>query len=157
MANPKGNPENLTPVLTTEEAKKRGAAGGRKSGETRRKKRDARQSIGLLMNMAAQGTLDENLEKLGFDECDRTNMNALMARMFAKAISGDVSAFRALMDYGGFHPDQKLKDKERKAHIVAMEASKKETDISDFSAVFEENDAEDVQIYMPDNGRNDAR
>lgn len=80
-----------------------------------------------------------------------------MARMFAKAISGDVSAFRALMDYGGFHPDQKLKDKERKAHIVAMEASKKETDISDFSAVFEENDAEDVQIYMPDNGRNDAR
>ena len=32
VANARGNPENLKPVRTTDEAKKRGAAGGKKSG-----------------------------------------------------------------------------------------------------------------------------
>ena len=53
MANPKGNPQNLQPVRTKEEAKKRGAAGGKKSGASRRKKRDARQAIRYVLDMAS--------------------------------------------------------------------------------------------------------
>ena len=92
MANPKGNPQNLQPVRTKEEAKKRGAAGGKKSGASRRKKRDARQAIRYVLDMAATGKLDEKLEGLGFDEEDRTNMTGLTVAMMMRAASGDVSA-----------------------------------------------------------------
>ncbi|MCI8602267.1 MAG: hypothetical protein HFE45_11890 [Oscillospiraceae bacterium] len=155
MANPKGNLDNLQPVSSKEEAKKRGSAGGKKSGEARRRKRDARQAISLLLNMAASGKLEENLAQLGFDADDRTNMNALMARMFTKAMSGDVAAFKALMDYGGYHPDQKLKDRERRAHISAMEASAKDTGIAALGddAASDDESVEDTIIYLPENGR----
>lgn len=147
VANPKGAPENLNPVRTKEEAKKRGAAGGKKSGETRRRKRDAKQSISLLLDMPTQGNIDKNLMQLGFVEEDRTNMNALTARMFSKAMSGDVSAYKAIMDYGGHHPDQELRDKERKSRIKAIEES------GDFSNPDDDEDTEDVVIYLPSNGK----
>lgn len=152
MANPKGAPENLRPVRSKEEAKKRGAAGGKKSGETRRKKRDAKQAISLLLGMAAKDNLEKNLKQLGYDTEDLTNMNALMARMFTKAMSGDVAAFKALMDYGGFHPDQKLRDQEREARIRALD----DDGYPDTGGDLEEDDGEDVHIYLPDNGRDDV-
>ena len=152
MANARGNPENLKPVRTTDEAKKRGAAGGKKSGAARRRKRDAKQAISLLLDMAAKDNLDKNLKKLGFEEEDRTNMNALMARIFTKAMSGDVAAFKALMDYGGFHPDQKLKDKEKAARIKALEDGDLTPGGGDLS---DDEEGEDVVIYLPENGRDD--
>ncbi len=150
MANPKGNPQNLQPVRTTDEAKKRGAAGGKKSGAARRKKRDARQAIRYVLDMAATGKLDEKLEGLGFDEEDRTNMTGLTVAMMMRAASGDVSAYKALMDYGGFHPDQKLKDRESRARIAAMENGGGASGVDQEDGV-----GDDVLIYMPENGRDD--
>jgi len=151
VANPKGNPENLKPVRTKDEARKRGANGGKKSGEARRRKRDVKQSISLLLDMAANGAREEKLAEMGFAEEDRTNMNALIAGMYAKAISGDIAAFKALMDYGGFNPEQKMRDKERKARIKAMNSR------NEYFAVEPEDDnqGEDVLIYLPENGRDD--
>lgn len=150
MANPKGNPQNLKPVRTTEEARKRGAAGGVQSGKARRKKRDARQAIRYVLDMAATGKLDEKLEGLGFDEEDRTNMTGLTVAMMMRAASGDVSAYKALMDYGGFHPDQKLKDRESRARIAAMESGGGASGVDP-----DESGSDDVVIYMPENGRDD--
>ena len=150
MANPKGNPQNLQPVRTTDEAKKRGAAGGKKSGAARRKKRDARQAIRYVLDMAATGKLDEKLEGLGFDEEDRTNMTGLTVAMMMRAASGDVSAYKALMDYGGFHPDQKLKDRESRARSAAMENGGGASGVDQGDGV-----GDDVLIYMPENGRDD--
>ena len=150
MANPKGNPQNLKPVRTKEEAKKRGAAGGKKSGASRRKKRDARQAIRYVLDMAATGKLDEKLEGLGFDEEDRTNMTGLTVAMMMRAASGDVSAYKALMDYGGFHPDQKLKERESRARIAAMESGGGAPGVD-----AEEGSTDDVVIYVPENGRDD--
>lgn len=148
MANAKGNPENLKPVRTKDEAKKRGAAGGKKSGDSRRKKRDAKQAISLLLNMAAKENIEKNLKQLGYNAEDLTNMNALMARLFTKAMTGDVAAFKALMDYGGFHPDQELRDKERRARITALEDGGGYPDPDG-----DDEDKEDVIIYLPDNGK----
>lgn len=150
MANPNGNPQNLKPVRTTEEARKRGAAGGVQSGKVRRKKRDARQAIRYVLDMAATGKLDEKLEGLGFDEEDRTNMTGLTVAMMMRAASGDVSAYKALMDYGGFHPDQKLKERESRARIASMESGGGADGVDT-----EECATDDVVIYMPDNGRDD--
>lgn len=152
MANPKGNLGNLQPVRTKEEARKRGANGGKKSGEARRRKRDARQAISLLLDMAAQGNIEENLAVLGFEQEDRTNMNALAARMFQKAMTGDVAAFKVLMDYGGFNPDQKLRDKERKVRIKNMD--NRNVSLGDEQAQ-DDVQIEDVLIYLPENGRDD--
>ena len=123
MANPKGNPQNLKPVRTKKEAKKRGAAGGKKSGETRRKKRDVQQAIRWMFDAPAVGPLDLNLEKVGVEEEDRTNLTGIIVGLAMKAAQGDVTAFKALADYGGFHPDQKLKERESKARISSMEYS----------------------------------
>ena len=150
MANPKGNPQNLQPVRTTDEAKKRGAAGGKKSGAARRKKRDARQAIRYVLDMAATGKLDEKLEGLGFDEEDRTNMTGLTVAMMMRAASGDVSAYKALMDYGGFHPDQKLKERESRARIAAKKKGWGASVVDQGDGV-----GDDVLIYMPENGRDD--
>lgn len=147
MAKKGGSPENLDPVRTKEEARKRGANGGKKSGEARRKKRDAKQAISLLLEMAPMENIDENLEQMGFDEEDRTNMSAVMARMFQKAMTGDVMAFKALMDYGGFHPDQKNKNAESKQKIKSMKQTEHVAD--EFT---EEQDSEDVLIYVPEKG-----
>lgn len=148
MANAKGNIDNLKPVRTKEEAKKRGSVGGKKSGDSRRKKRDVRQAISLLLNMAAKENIEKNLKQLGYNVEDLTNMNALMARLFTKAMTGDVAAFKALMDYGGFHPDQELRDKERRTRIAALEVDGECPDQND-----DKKDAEDIVIYLPNNGK----
>ena len=58
--NPKQD-ANLKPFqkgeLTSEEAKKRGRAGGVKSGESRRAKRDAKSAIRYLLDLAAKGKI----------------------------------------------------------------------------------------------------
>lgn len=157
MANPKGNPENLKPVRTTDEAKKRGAAGGRASGAARRKKRDARSAISLLLNMAVRESLEENMEEMGFQEEDWTNMNAMWARIFTDAMSGDKAAQKMILDYGGFNPEFMLREKESKARIRAMkEESERRTMYGD-NVDGQRGDADDVQIYLPDNRRDDLK
>ncbi|MCI9507993.1 MAG: hypothetical protein HFF62_15765 [Oscillospiraceae bacterium] len=157
MANPKGNPENLKPVRTTDEAKKRGAAGGRASGAARRKKRDARSAISLLLNMAVRESLEENMEEMGFQEEDWTNMNAMWARIFTDAMSGDKAAQKMILDYGGFNPEFMLREKESKAKIRAMkEESERRTMYGD-NVDGQRGDADDIQIYLPDNRRDDLK
>lgn len=147
--NPKQD-ANLKPYkkgeLSSEEAKRRGKLGAVKSAEVRRAKRDAKSAIGYLLNLAAKGNLDKNLKDLGADEVERTNMQALQARIFTMAMSGNLEAYKALMEYGGFAPDQSLKDEERKARIKAIsEGSRSDTIVSSG----EDGEGGGVVIYMP--------
>lgn len=149
MANPKGAVENLRPVRSKEEAKKRGAAGGRKSGEVRRNKRDAKKAIDMVLNMGVTGKLADKLEELGIDPKDMTYLTAMTAVMALKASSGDVPAYRALMEYGGFNPELIRKENEsRERAAYAKELQDGSDGPSDTDGL-----AEDVQIYLPDNGR----
>lgn len=150
VAKPDGNIENLDIIRTKEEARKRGANGGRKSGEARRKKRDARNAIRLILDMAAQGRLEDNLKALGVEDNDLTNMVALQASVFTRAIAGDMNAYRLLMEYGGYNPDKKLKDEEHKARIKAIE---RDIAVNSPSGTGE---MDDVVVYLPDNGRDGA-
>ena len=79
--NPKQD-ANLKPIkkgdLTSEEAKRRGSNGGKKSGEARRAQRDLKATARYFASLAAKGTLEDNLQKLGVPKDDRTNMVALM-------------------------------------------------------------------------------
>ena len=147
MANPKGNPQNLKPVRTKKEAKKRGAAGGKKSGETRRKKRDVQQAIKWMFEAPAVIPLDNTLKSVGVDEEDRTNLTGIIVGMAIQAAKGDASAFRALCDYGGFNPDKKQSE----ARIRKMDESSYLP-----AGGSGDDDMDDVVVVLPDNGRGDG-
>lgn len=152
MANPKGNPENLHPVRTEEEAKIKGAAGGRASGVTRRRKRELQKAIQWMFDAPAIGPLDTNLKNVGIEERDRTNLTGILVGMAMKAARGDVAAFKALADYGGFNPDQKQRDRESEARIRHMDEGiyRPAVDGDD------DGESSDVVVVLPDNGRGDG-
>lgn len=103
--NPKQD-ANLKPYkkgdITSEEAKKRGRAGGVKSGESRRAKRDAKSAVRYLLDLAAKGKIADNLKELGFPANEQTNMAALQARLFTMAMGGNIDAYTTLMRMAGY-------------------------------------------------------
>lgn len=153
MANPNGNPQNLNPVRTKKEARKRGAAGGIKSGESRRAKRDIKQTIEMVLNMGTSGPLDDRLAAEGYKKQDRTNMTALAVGLVKKAQSGDVVAARAVMEFLGFATeDQQIIREERKARTEAFKAdAARKNDCPVYGTDREDcADVEDVHIYLPE-------
>ena len=91
------NEQNLKPgeyKLTVEEQKK----GGLASAEARRKKRDLRLALEML------------LEKDFTDKSGKTisGTEAVTAKLFEKAMKGDVRAFETLRDTVGQKPVEKL-------------------------------------------------
>ena len=166
MAKKGGAPENLDPVRTKEEAKKRGRNGGLKSGEARRQKRDAKNAMNLLLDMAAKGTIKSNLVELGFPTEDQTNMVALQARLFTMAMSGNLQAYDRVMKISGNDAEEnrkereslaadRRKDAESQARIEAMER-RDATPMAagGYGELDDENgETEDVIIFLPDNGR----
>jgi len=163
MAKKKGAPENLKPVRTKEEAKTRGRNGGIKSGEVRRAQRDAKSSVRYLLGLAAKGKLAENLKALDLPPEEQTNMAAVQARLFTMAMSGNLDAYVTLMKMGGYEPEEIRKERESLAADTRrnMEVqAKMEALGSDAGNVAinmaDEDDFNDVVIYLPDNGRDSA-
>lgn len=153
-------------MRTKEEARRRGRNGGIKSGEVRRKQRDAKNAINLLLNMAAKKNLDTNLQELGIDECDRTNMVALQARVFSMAMGGDLKAYETLMKYAGHDPEEnrkereslasdKRRDQETEARLTVLEHGDSMGKYAEGGDPLENEEREDVIIIMPNNGRDE--
>ena len=114
---PKQN-ANLKPIkkgeLSSEEAKRRGSNGGKKSGEVRREKRDARDAARYLLNLTAKGQMLENVKgNFNIAKDDKpTNMDVLMARLFVMAYSGNLEALEAYMKYAGMKPEENRNERE---------------------------------------------
>lgn len=158
------NPEFQSQVIrTTEQAKKKGSAGGKKSGEVRRenarRKRDGREAARFILELAATGQLAENLEKLGVDTEDQTNMAALQASLFTYAMRGDLNAYMALMKMAGYDPEENRKEREsvssdrrREAEMEAKVAALGQSpDGMRTSVNLKDEDGDnDVVIYMPE-------
>ena len=83
------NKQNLRPVRTKGEARRRGANGGKKSGESRRKRKALKEQLLLLLET---GNAQEEL----------------CTALFAKALSGDVRAFEVIRDTIGEKPVDKV-------------------------------------------------
>lgn len=80
--------------LTAEEASK----GGKKSAETRRAKRDLRKALEMLLE---KDFTDKKGNKISGTE-------AITAKLFEKAMKGDVRAFETLRDTVGQKPIDKV-------------------------------------------------
>lgn len=114
--NPKQD-ANLKPIksgdLSEEELKKRQSNGGKKSGEVRRQKRDARNAARYILNLAAKGDTLEQLKKLGANPKDGlTNMELLVARLFVQGISGNLEAIKQLLQIAGYDAEENRRERE---------------------------------------------
>lgn len=111
------NDENLIPMnrRTKSEQRKIATAGGKASGEARRKKRDMRKAAEMLLNMpvsSKQSTMKATLTALGIDEEDMDYSMGVMAAMLVQAANGNVNAAKFLRDTAGQNPAQQLQEKE---------------------------------------------
>ena len=91
------NEQNLKPSeykLSQEEAKK----GGIKSGETRRRKRDLKLAIQVLLETDIKGKNGEI----------KSGAEAIAIAQFQKALKGDTRAFEVLRDTAGQKPVEKV-------------------------------------------------
>lgn len=153
---------NLKPIkkgeLSSEEAKKRGRAGGIKSAESRRAKRDAKSAVRYLLDLAAKGKIADNLKELGFPANEQTNMAALQARLFTMAMGGNIDAYTTLMRMAGYEPEENRKEREsiaadrRREIELDAKVSALGSNPEGMSAsvnMSDEDGNNDVVIYMP--------
>lgn len=109
MANINGHKENLIPPRTKEEARLRGANGGKASGESRRKQKTMRETMKMLLSKKG---LSEEMKALlkddGVDLDELTHQVAVGRALIEKAESGDVSAYNAIRDIVGEKPADNL-------------------------------------------------
>ena len=99
------NEQNLKPIheLSTEEAKRRGRKGGKKSGEVRRKKRQMKDCMNLLLELPVAGTKDFNkLSRMGIPVEEIDNKMMLVVALFNRAVTlGDVAAVKEIRNIIG--------------------------------------------------------
>lgn len=118
------NEQNLIPIehLSKEEAKRRGSAGGKKSVESRRRKRDMKQVMCFLLEQPVNTSADYNLlveqgiDINSLDESFVNNMLVVNAALLAEAKQGNVKAIAQLREIirDNYFASEKLKlDKQR--------------------------------------------
>lgn len=146
-------------IRDSKTAKERGSKGGQRSQEVQRVKRDAQSSARFMLDLAAKGILDTNLQDLGYEENERTNMAALHARLLTMAMAGDLQAYIQLMKTAGYDTEELRKDRDLERRISETEArisSITNGDVAGISYAESTNDygdSYDTVIYVPDNGR----
>ena len=99
--------EDLRPVRTKEEAKERGAKGGKASGEARRAKKTLRELVELFGELGVNADTRKIMKKLGIPEELMTRKMQPVVALFNKANKGDVGAFNAIRDIIGEKPVDK--------------------------------------------------
>lgn len=100
--------EDLKPVQTKEEAKKRGRAGGIASGKARREKKLMRETLDILLSMPLKNGKYADVESIrNFAALKGKNINvqeAILIAQVQKAMKGDTKAAEYVRDTIGQKP-----------------------------------------------------
>lgn len=108
------NNENLQPIqkgqLSKEEARARGSAGGKKSGEVRRQRKQFKESLEMLLQMRVPEKTAKNLKTLlpKLKDKDLNCQNAILAGLMKAAMNGNVKAVELIRDIIGEKPVEKV-------------------------------------------------
>lgn len=106
MAKRKTNPkDNLNPVRTTEEARRLGAEGGRRSGEARRRRRTMRELARDLLDSPAPDKLAASVRAIAPGVGDVTTGAVMLAGQVNAAARGNANAFRAVAEMAGAYDE----------------------------------------------------
>lgn len=122
------NDNNLIPnsERSPSEVRENAAKGGRKSGETRRRKRDMKAKLKMLLDLPACDNDLAELEALGIPAEDSDNEMVILKGLFLKAAEGDVQAVREIRNILGkdnSSAELALKKKELKMKEDAVKSS----------------------------------
>lgn len=105
------NEENLKPFgsgqLSESEEREMRSRGGKKSGETRRRKKTMKETARMMLDMeipAAGKELKAKLKAMGITEEDFTYQSAIMVGILNQAMKGNVKAAAFLRDTIGENP-----------------------------------------------------
>ena len=101
------NADNLIPFTkrTEEEQRRIAVQGGKASGEARRKKKNMKEALQLLLSLDVKSLkVREQLKALGIEEDDMNNEMALMVSMLNKALKGDKGCAEFIRDTSGQKP-----------------------------------------------------
>ena len=145
----KGVNGNLIPFDQRTESEQREirSAGGIRSGQVRRNKKELREfTQGFLLQDAAP-VLQNNMKVLGVESEDMTNLAAMGVRLFNKAVNqGDLNSARTLIEWAGMAPLQQERENEaiaKMSQAMQMVGDGSNTD----------DGMDDVVFYIPFNGR----
>lgn len=108
------NEQNLKPIqkgqLSKEEAKTRGSAGGKKSGQVRRERKAFKESLLMLLDMKAPEKIGmqikQTLPKL--KDKDLNYQNAILVSLLQQAVKGNTKAVELIRDTIGEKPVEKV-------------------------------------------------
>lgn len=144
-----GKNNNLIPnsERTPSERRENATKAGIASGEARRKKKNLREFGKDFLMQTTSPVFQSLMETHQVEEDDMTNAAALFVRMFNKAMStGDLNAARQVVEWAGMAPLQEMRENEAVARMSqVIQLAQGDTDD-------EEEEANDVIIYLPDNG-----
>lgn len=128
------NANNIIPnsERTAEERREIAAAGGRASGEARRRKKSLREAAELYLSLPVSNkTAWNKLARDGVDPEDVDNQMAIIAGLTIKAVKGDAKAAKLLFDLLGEQPKEEPKsDRQALADLLLHPAENR--DIKDF-------------------------
>lgn len=118
------NEQNLKPVRTKSEARERGRNGGKKSGETRRRKANFRKTLNMLLTVEIDNEeWKPVLEALGV-EC--TLESALLMAQIKEALAGNTKAATFVAKYSGQSPETDENRRNREADTELKQARKQD-------------------------------
>jgi hypothetical protein len=134
---PKPNPQNLDPVSTKEEARKRGAAGGKKSGETKRRRKAWKETLEIILNMTMKEgkTTDlsslKDLSKGSIAGSNLTINDMINIKMVNEALKGNTKAYEYIRDQIGEKPTEVQPDGASSALAIYVKGMKKKDEEED--------------------------
>ena len=141
------NEKNLIPFSerSVSEARESGAKGGKKSGETRRKKRDMKAKMKMLLELPCTADDWNEAAEMGVDMSDIDNETAMLIGLFKEAKSGNVQAVKEIRNILGkdnSSAELALKKKELKMKEEAANNSPEDTSLHITIDYGEENESE---------------
>lgn len=97
------NEQNLVPFGERTESEQReiASAGGKASGKARRRKKNLKQKMQLLLSLPAADNDQAELSAMGVDPEDMDNEMVLVKALFLAAAAGDTKAFDRIQDVLG--------------------------------------------------------
>ena len=120
------NEKNLVPFdeRSEKEARELGQKGGIASGKARRRKKNLKQKMQLLLSLPAADNDQSELATMGVDPEDMDNEMVLVKALFIAAAAGDTRAFDRIQDVLGksvAREELALKKQEAKRRAAAGE------------------------------------
>ena len=124
------NDKNLTNIAerAPDEARAIRSNGGKKSGETRRKKRDTKALYRKILSMAVKTNTDmrATLRKIGYEvkeQGDPTVEEVIGMVIAAQAMQGDIASARYINDYAQ-NPDMRTQLERERIKAIAQKGAK---------------------------------